>query len=435
MARKSHGLEMTPEQFGAFGRCTSEQIKSVFDPCSDIAARLVEAEKRKAERQAAGGSPLAGGHRGCLPPPANRGGKYPEGSDLVKLVLEDGKIKEVLKRRGYGGSSALVDWINFTVGVETFESDDCTISPDTILHESEKLVPVTPDEIMICISRRLQGIIGYGVSSMLGYGQHFYDQSYTLGDGWGTVSVGGQNQTVLVSLSGKGIAAAKDGWELRLKTFLEQSQRARITRLDLAHDDYIGAMYSVDKADEDHTNGLFNCGGRNPRCEYRGDWKNPDGKGRSFYVGNRKNGKFCRVYEKGRELGSPSSDWVRVEVEFKSVDRVIPFDALIRPGEYLAAAYPAFGWISEHQERILTTQKETQAGVSQAIKWMRHQCGAYVHHLVQLLGVDDFITKVSRDDKEPKFMKLPHHGLAPASIHQVRYQPPPVNLSAAVTAW
>lgn len=431
MKRHPRSLDMSPDQIRAFGRSTSEELRAVFDPTSDIAARLAEAHKRASHRP----QRSEDGAQHACPPQLTGGESTGDGSDWVKLVLEDGKIKEVLKRRGYGGSAAMVDWINFTVGVETFENDDCTISLDTVVHESEKLVPVTPDQVMICISRRLKGIIGYGVSSMLGYGQHFYEQSYTLGDGWGTVSIGGQNQTVLVSISGKGLAAAKDGWELRLKTFLEQSNRARITRLDLAHDDYAGAMYSVDKADKDHTEGLFNCGGRNPRCEYRGDWKNPDGKGRSFYVGNRKNGKFCRVYEKGRELGSPSSEWVRLEVEFKSVDRVIPFDALIRPGEYLAAAYPAFAWVADHQERILTTQKETQAGVERAFVWLRHQCGAYVHHLVQLFGVDEFVRKVARDDKEPAFMKLPHYGLAPASIHQVRYPINPTNLSAAATAW
>lgn len=51
--------------------------------------------------------------------------------------------------------------------------------------------------------------------------------------------------------------------------------------------------------------------------------------------------------KKGRQLGDKASEWVRVEAEMKSVNRIIPFDALLRPGEYLAAAYPAFAWINE----------------------------------------------------------------------------------------
>lgn len=423
MARKSYGLEMTPEQFRSFGRCSSADLKTVFDPASDVARQLMEAEARRDGRRQAAGA--AG-----FPPPANRGGKSSDGSEYVQLVMEDGKLKQVLSRRGYGGSAAFIDWINFTIGAETFDDDDCNIT-----EQACELLPITVEQYVICASRVLSSIFGYGVTEKLGYGQHFYEQTYTLGDKWGTLSIGGQNETILVSISGTGLAAAKEGWEARLKTFLENADRARITRVDLAHDDYAGATYTVDKADQDHTDGLYNCGGRNPRCEYRGDWKNPDGKGRSFYVGNRKNGKFCRVYEKGRELGSPSSDWVRVEVEFKSVDRVIPFNVLLAPGEYLAAAYPAFAWISEHQERIETTQKVTEANVEKAMKWLKHQCGAYVHHLTQLFGVDEFVKRVSRDDKEPAFMKVPHFGLAGPGIHQTGFSINPANLSAAATAW
>lgn len=429
MGKRNYGLEMTPEQFRAFGRPSQEDLRQVFDPASDIARQLREAGERRAGPQLARTA-------AALPPPANRGGKSSGGSDdWVKLVIEDGKVKEVPKRRGYGGSSAVVDWVNFTVGVETVENDDCTISPETIVHESEKMIPVTPDQIMICVSRRLKSIFGYGVSHKLGYGQHFYQETWQMVEGWGTVSVGGQHNTVLVSISGTGLAAAAEGWEVRLRQFLETADRARITRVDLAHDDYTGSAYTVDKADEDHTAGLFNCGGRNPRCEYRGDWKNPDGKGRSFYVGSRKNGKFCRVYEKGRELGDPSSEWTRIEVEFKSVDRVIPFDILTRPGEYLAAAYPAFGWIEQRQERIETTQKTVQIGVDRAVQVVRHQFGTYIDQLVELLGVEDFLKRVRRSDKVPAFAKVPHFSLGGESIHERRYGIPCVNLGAAASAW
>ncbi len=420
MARiKTASCVLSPDQVHALGRVTSDDLKSA----ADITRQLLEAETRRmAARSAASGA---------FPPLSNTGGKSPDGSEYVKLVMEDGKIKQVLSRRGYGGSAAFIDWINFTIGAETFDDDDCSIN-----QESLDLLPITEEQYVVCASRALSSIFGYGVTAKKpGNGQNFYESAYTLGDEWGSLSIGGQKETILVIISGSGLAAAREGWEARLKTFLENSDRSRITRVDLAHDDYSGTTYTVDKADQDHTDGLYNCGGRNPRCEYRGDWKNPDGKGRSFYIGNRKNGKFCRVYEKGRELGSPSSDWVRVEVEFKSVDRVIPFDVLTVPGEYLAAAYPAFAWINQHQERIETTQKVTQANVEKAMKWLKHQCGAYVHHLTQLFGVEEFVKRVSRDDKEPAFMKVPHFGLAGPGIHQTGFHLNPANLSAAATAW
>jgi phage replication initiation protein len=362
---------------------------------------------------------------------------------LVKLVLEDGKIKEVLKRRGICGSAAVVDWINFTIGDETFDQSDDAISEryDFVagevvpVEEGGTFTPVTSDQVAIVVSNRLQEIFGFGIAVKLGYGLNFYAESWAMPHSWGTVSYGGQNKTVLVSLTGTGLAAAKEGWELRLRSFLEKSQRPRITRLDLAHDDYNGSTYNVNRADQDHTDGLYNCGGRNPSCEYRGDWKNPNGKGRSFYVGNRKNGKYCRVYEKGRELGAPASEWVRIEVEFKSVDRVIPFDALTSPGEYLAGAYPAFAWINQHQERIFTTQRVVQAGVDKAVKWLRHQAGTHIHYLAELFGVDGLIERVSRSDKVPKFALVPNWTLAEPSIHLQKVFQPRVNLGAAATAW
>lgn len=426
MARKvDHGRVMTPAQAAVVGLMDDKG----YSVAENITAQLRGALNRQAAASEA--------RRLAVPPPANRGGKSSGGSagDVVTLVLEDGKIKEVPKRRGYGASAAFVDWLNFTVGVETFDAEDCTVLEGTSLHDDEKLIPLTPDEYSIAMSRVLKRIFGYGISHQLPYGMHFYESSYQMGDGWGTVSVGGQRETVLVSISGQGLSAAAEGWETRLQEFLEGASRARITRVDLAHDDYAGATYNVDRADQEHTQGLFNCGGRNPRCEYRGDWKNPDGKGRSFYVGNRKNGKFCRVYEKGRELGSPASEWVRVEVEFKSVDRVIPFDVLTAPGEYLAAAYPAFAWIDTHQERIETTARVVQSGVDRAVKVVRHQFGSYIHHLVELFGVDEFLSKVCRNDKVPAFAKVPHFGLAGPSIHEVRYPKPAINLSAAASAW
>lgn len=426
MGRKKldHGRVMTPEAAASAGLIGPAGLSAA----ADITRQLREAQDRAAASAA---------RRAVSPPPANRGGKSSGAQDggFIKLVLDDGKVKEVPKRRGYGGDSAMIDWLNMTIGVETFDAEDCTISPDNCLHEDDKRAPLSPDDYAVAISRKLKAILGYGISHKLGYGQYFYDSSWALAEGWGTVSIGGQRDTVLVSISGTGLAAAREGWESRLQAFLSGALRSRITRVDLAHDDYEGSRYTVDKADRDHTGGLFNNGGRNPRCEYRGDWKNPDGKGRSFYVGNRKNGKYCRVYEKGRELGCSASPWVRVEVEIKSDNMVIPFDILTRPGEYLAASYPAFAWVNERQERIETTKRVVSANVQRALKTVRHQFGSYIHHLVEIFGKDEFLSKVMRSDKIPAFAKVPHHALAEKPIHEKRVFNPTPDQYAAVIAW
>lgn len=394
--KKSCGLELTPEKAAAFGVMTPDELAKVVRPSMEVLRRIDEAEQRRlasAARQA-----------GRLPPPSNTGGKSDDGSDdSVRLVLEGGEVKQIPKRRGWGGDAAFVDWLNFTIGEETIVNDD--------------EIP-SPDHVMIAMSNRLINIFGFGITSKREKGANFYRESWVIGDNWGMVCHGGQRHTILVMLSGSGCAAALEGWEKRLVDFLQGADRARLTRVDFAHDDYEGSTYSVDRADADHTSGLFNCGGRHPDCEHRGNWKFPNGKGRTLNVGNRTNGKFCRVYEKGRQLGDSESPWVRIEVEFKSVDRVIPFDCLLRPGEYLAASYPAFSWISAHQERILTTQKTCVANVDRAVKWVRHQCGSTIREMVALFGVSEFLQKVIRPDGLPAWAKVPRFDLSPEPIQK-----------------
>jgi len=90
-------------------------------------------------------------------------------------------------------------------------------------------------------------------------------------------------------------------------------------------DDYEG-RYSLNWAVEQYYNNQFNGGGNRPSCGQRGNWLFPDGNGRTFYVGKRKNGKLIRIYEKGKQLGDPNSPWVRWEVEQHNRQREIPWD-------------------------------------------------------------------------------------------------------------
>ncbi|HJW26503.1 MAG TPA: replication initiation factor domain-containing protein [Rhodocyclaceae bacterium] len=411
------GQGMTLAELDQLGAVPSAELSSVG---RSIQVQLEEAWARLgAERSEAAG-------RADAPPLTNRGGKSEEaaagetsvGSQGVaaRLVLEGGEIKEIPARRGWGGSSAFLDWVNFTVHESTFEwsGDEFT----------------TDEQIIMEASTQLEKIFGFGVTVKRETGANFYKRSYVLGDGWGMVCHGGQRRTVLVMLSGEGCAAASDGWEKRLHDWLLAAQSPRITRCDLAHDVYEGEIsgpvlpgsrlgYSVDQANRDFDDGLFNSGGRNPDCEQRGNWKKPNGKGRTLYVGSRANGKFCRVYEKGRQLGAKDSEWVRIEVEFKSVDRQIPFDVLLRPGEYLAASYPAFAWISQRQERILTTQRTVQTKYEKACAWAKHQVGALLAVVAEVEGgAENMLKKLARYDREPAFTKVPNWRLSPKAIHE-----------------
>lgn len=347
--------------------------------------------------------------RGADAPPQLTGGESIHGVENVEIVVtETGDIKLIPKRRGWGGKTAFVDWLNFTVHEST-------------AHLFGDGVCVTDHEIVLTFSEKLDQIFGYGIVCQNASGRHFYKKSYTLGENFGLLCHGGQRNTVLVSISGDGLAAAKPGWEKRLFDFLNNvAVQPRITRVDVAHDDYEGANYSVDQAKYEFETGLYCSGGRTPDCEQRGNWYRPNGKGRTFYVGHRVNGKYARIYEKGKQLGDTNSEWCRIEVEFKSVDRVIPFDVLLRPGEYLAAAYPAFSFLAVKQERIKTIKKSTEISYESMCAWLVRQCGSALAVVAEMEGgAQAAMEKVAIFKKIPLRLRVPHWSNSPEPMHKV----------------
>jgi phage replication initiation protein len=292
----------------------------------------------------------------------------------MRLVLSDGVVKEIPVRVPGVGDTAIIDWLNFTVNAET-------------AWNLRARTPASRD-MVIALGVKLAHIFGFNVTKQCEKGRNFYRQCYQLGDDtqkYGFVMIGGQNNTICVMVNGSGLTAAADGWERRLYEFLKhEAVGPRITRIDLAHDDFFGERYSVDRADEDYMAGLYTCHNMTPEYERRGSWRRITGKGRSFYVGHRRSGKYLRVYEKGMQLGQKGSPWVRIEVEFKNIDRVLVPEMLLHPGEYLAAAYPALNWLQEKQTRIETYSREVEASHETLEGWMHRQCGGALDWLVKV---------------------------------------------------
>jgi phage replication initiation protein len=387
---------------------TEKQLRAAVLNPSDleiIYAQTQESIRLARERQAAARAsvPKAAARAAQHPPLSNTGGTYRE----ARLVTEDGKVLEIPARRGWGGDSAFVDWVNFTCHDSSFFMDGVKVCDEDVIRD---------------VSAKCYEIFGFGITQIREGGMNFYQRSYVLGDKWGFVCHGGQRDTVLVQLSGAGCTAAKEGWELRLQTFLEERATCgRITRIDLAFDDFDGQNVSVESLESDYDKGLFQCkfASRNPDIELRGNWKNPNGKGRTVYVGNRANGKFFRGYEKGCQLGQAFSPWVRCEVEFKSVDRIIPFDVLTRAGEYLAASYPALAFISERQERIITTKKTVEASYDRMKTWLHDQCGVAINLLFEIEGdAKKVIDLIRKEGKIPARMKVPDYRFGGDYIHE-----------------
>lgn len=370
-------------------------VQSDFDAINaEVQKGLREAAERVAA--AAQATALAAPAR-TLPPLCNTGGKK------FQLVTEGGKLLELTERKHSENEVCFIDWLHITCHESSFQLDG-----------------ITDEHFILDVSRTCESIFGFGITAKRDRGMHFYKTSFELGDKYGHVCHGGQRNTVLIQLTGTGCAAAKYGWERRLYEFLQSSVVGKITRIDLAHDDYQGKYHTPESLEKAYDDGHFNAGGRNPDVEMRGNWKNPNGKGRTLYVGTRGNGKSFRGYEKGKQLGCATSPWMRYEVEFLAKSRVVPLECLIRPQDYFAAAYPLLSTFSDRAERILTTQKTVQACYERTKTWLKHQCGAALNLMFQIEGdAKKVLDLVMREGKLPDGIKVPSYLDAGEFLHNL----------------
>lgn len=152
---------------------------------------------------------------------------------------------------------------------------------------------------------------------------------------WGGAS---QRNTVYLSIPGV-VAGALSADKLAQVAVLLESFGARLTRVDCAIDDYEGRYLTIERMREWYAEGKFTGQGRPPKAVFISDEGNRTGC--TFYVGSRGAGKILRCYEKGRQLGDPSSPWVRVEMQLGNKLRELPWEILSRPADMIAGAYPA----------------------------------------------------------------------------------------------
>lgn len=262
---------------------------------------------------------------------------------------------------------AHIDWLAFTL--TPFEE----ISDDPIPWLRDHLVAVF-------------GLADVQITST-GKGWNGYSQRFNIGENaeYGLIAYGGAKQrgTLHVELNAKACALVPD-WQL-IQQWGETND-AKITRVDLAHDDIEGETVSIAIARAWHEAGEFTTSGRPPEAHLYDDLGS--GKGKTLYIGNRANGKMLRVYEKGRQLKDPSSPWVRVELELRSKSRVIPWDVLTSPATYLAGGYPCLAYLSQVQDKIRTISKAVQITLASILQHLRVVGGKAINVLMQENGED-----------------------------------------------
>ena len=278
-----------------------------------------------------------------------------------------------------------IDWLAFTI--QLTESN----TAHWLVQALREFMP------QIIVKSNGKGWFGYKESHDI---QHLKSQVNL-----GLIAHGGENQrgTASVQINAQGCALISD-W-VGLQTWCTQNAK-KITRIDLAHDDFEGRVLSIAKAKDWYAKGLFSQNGSRKgltavKPRLIDDLESGDGK--TFYIGRRGSGKLLRIYEKGKQLGDRLSTWTRAEVELRDKDRIIPWDALTNPAQYLAAAYPCLGYLSQIQVKIHTISKSSKISLASATHHLKQMGGKTINLLLQQHSGDAYkVVDMLKRDGIPK---------------------------------
>lgn len=331
------------------------------------------------------------------------------------IVNEQGRIVEVPLRRGVE-DAAFIDQISFTFHEATLQN----LSYKPLLNEID---------YMTVMSSQLAEIFGFGIwKKAKTSGNRFYEHCYLLGTEevlYGKVYFGGESQkeSVLVEITASGCKAALTGWESRLKPFLDNAEKARITRADLTIDDIEGKLFNLDDMEQEYLNGGFSWTNRRPKMNKVGtDWHAYDqngnqlfetGSGKTLYIGSRNCAKYVRIYEKGKQLGDKNSPWVRFEIEFRNRDILITTDILTEPGKYFGGAYPICARFTQKADRLKSHLAQIDKTVEKVKDWAKTAFGGVWNMYKQYFP--NMTEQQIWAELEPDHDRLPK-GLCPAAV-------------------
>lgn len=283
--------------------------------------------------------------------------------------------------------SCIVDYLSFTFNLSRYQTGS---NSDRILNLFDELSKYIP-HLKLITYKTPRGLYGYKQSLALSRNNLQV----------GLIGFDGNNDSCLVSLSGQGCLGV-DMWQLR--HFMETLPRCKITRIDLAHDDLKGE-FSVRDYKKLYETGGFAIKGTAPKSRFMDDMGS--GAGCTLYVGKKVNGKECCIYEKGRQLGDENSPWVRIEVRFAAVDRVIPFDCMTQPAQFLASSYPPFEKLSAVHALIEIIKKSGEIAIDHLIEHCSIGYGRLFNYMKKIgYTAEQIVDKISREGI-PKRLAIP----------------------------
>lgn len=326
-------------------------------------------------------------------------------------VMVNGEVKEIPVRKGVL-TAAHIDTLTVVFPRQAFFTLEQWERAKTEDEEDELLINNASEFLFekfgFCFCTRGNGRNGYAKTAVMGVKGDTRIQ-------YGFIAWSGaekQGDTLCLHLSGTGITAAFDGWERRLYDWLIQNAPyAKITRCDLAHD-FFNGEYTPIQAYFDWVAGNYDAKHTRPVLDTIGlGWHNEPDKGRTVYIGSRKNGsRVLRVYEKGIEQGDKTSPWVRFELQLRNRDIIIPLDILLYPGEYLTAAYPIcetlFTKYTSTPKKTERVQKQQEISVEHCIHHMSIQASPTIQMLIDMGFTSDEVIKIALNPKAKKPKRL-----------------------------
>ncbi|WP_186442653.1 replication initiation factor domain-containing protein [Lysobacter antibioticus] len=311
--------------------------------------------------------------------PSDRGAKSPCSNTGQNALIPKRRGSLTKPRRsipkGDPGVGALVDYLSLT------------------LSDATGLLELVGEEDFAAklIAMLFGRACGLTATELSGAGfQGYTNSALVIGPGGevaGKVGIGGNNDTAHVSLTGAGTACITD-WQRAVHGLLQLG--ARITRCDLAFDDYLGQYFDPRDMHEAVQAGELvvraNGPGKPPKTRYVTD--HGSGAGCTFYAGQKGHKELC-VYHKGREQGDPDSPWVRVEVRFYSKRQQLPPEMLLQPLAYLRAAYNVCEAIpADVTERLRTVRAKVEATAVAWARFIKNQVGRSLTLVHQVFGDD-----------------------------------------------
>ena len=256
----------------------------------------------------------------------------------------------------------------------------CIIDYLTLVISSDRL----KEERLLDMRYLVHQIFGFGKKVVVGEFQektwNFYPYSAQLtdchGDLVGRIGFGGNRDTYCISLSGAGCKWVKDWVRVAKECRLLE---AKVSRIDLAHDDYDGLYLDVHALRARAASGDFASGGCPPHSRFLSD--EGSGSGCTLYVGRKGHKELC-IYEKGKQLGMKDSSWVRAEVRLYAKHVAIQLEVLAFPSTYFRGAYSVLNELVKGVcTRLKTIKKQVQVTGTALVNWLRRQAGPALHVL------------------------------------------------------